>query len=421
MIRFIRSVIRKTFSFAVETSGVKEPSGWLIDFLRGTDPEGGAMKPEEALKLPEVWYSVTKVAGHCAVLPMHQWEQSADDPRVKTKIKDHPTWRCVHTRPNKLMCAAVFWETLMVHALLRGNGRALIERNARGQCQRLHLLPTRTKTVIVDGEKWHSCEYTKLDGTRDMKVFADRDVLHVVGLSFDGVVGIDLMEFASDSFRTGRAALKATRHAFENYDMPGMVVTAPKGMFKTEDEAKEWLSTFREAHKGAKNRGKSAMIKDGMTLTPLVQNLKDFEASEIRKLTRQDAALWFLIEQIVGDDTSVSYNSLEQKNLAYLANCLLRWLTRIEQESDEKLFSETEKKTNRYFNKFNVSALLRADSKTQAETIARLITARVYNPNEGRELLDRNPYESGEEYANPAITPGQAATDNTQEGNNNGS
>lgn len=413
MFRFLRSAIRKSLVWAFQTSGVQKPEGWLIDFIRGNDSEGGPMKPEEALKLPEVWYSVTKVAGHCAVLPMHQWEVDTTDARVKSKLKSHPTWRCVHTRPNALMCAAVFWETLMVHALLRGNGRAIVERNQRGQCRRLHLLPTTTKTIIVNGEKWHVCELTKSDGTREMKLFHDRDVLHIVGLSFDGVVGIDLMEFASDSLRTGRAALKATRHAFENYDMPGMVVTAPKGMFKTEDEATDWLNRFREAHKGAKNRGKSAMIKDGMSLTPLVQNLKDFEASEIRKLTRQDAALWFLIEQIVGDDTSVSYNSLEQKNLAYLANCLLRWLTRIEQESDEKLFSETEKQTGRFYNKFNVAALLRSDSKTQAETISRLITARVYNPNEGRELLDRNPYEGGEEFANPAITPGRSTEDNT--------
>jgi HK97 family phage portal protein len=405
MFQFFRAAFASIFS--VLTSNVREPAGWLVEWLRGNDPTGGPMKAEDALKLPEVWYAVTKIAGHVATLPMHQYEIDAVDERVKTKLRSHPAWRAVHTRPNPLYCAAVFWETLMVHALLRGNGRAAIDRDSQGRARRLNLLPTNTKTVIVNGEKWHVADILNEDRTSTTRVpYPDRDVLHIIGLSFDGITGIDLMQFASDSMRTGRAAIQSTRNAFENWGVPGMLVTAPRGMFKTDDEARDWLNEFREAHKGAKNRGKSAMIKEGMTATVLQQNLKDFEASEIRKLTRQDAALWFLIEQIVGDDTSVSYNSLEQKNLAYLANCLMRWLRRIEQESDEKLFSQKEKSTNRFFNKFNVAALLRADVKTQAEAIAKLIGVRVYNPNTARELLDLNPYDGGDEYANPAITPG---------------
>lgn len=418
MFNRIRKAVQRAVSWAMDLgiSSISSPTDWFVEFVRGHDPDNAPMKPEDALKLPEVWYSVTKIAGHCAVLPMHQYEEDEKDSRIRRKLKDHPTWRCVHTRPNPLMCSAVFWETIMVHSLLRGNGRALIQRNGKGQCVQLNLFPTTAKTVIVDGQKWHGYYVVNSSGKQEMKAFPDRDVLHIVGLSFDGITGIDLMEYASDSLKTGRSAIRATRSAFENYDMPGVVITAPRGMFKTEDESREWLKDFREAHKGAKNRSKSAMIKEGMTITTMTQNLKDFEASEIRKLTRQDAALWFLIEQIVGDDSSVSYNSLEQKNLAYLANCLLRWLTRIEQESDDKLFSEPEKKTNRFFNKFNVAALLRADSKTQAETIARLITARVYNPNEGRGFLDLNPYDDGDEYINPAITPITDSNGNTGNG-----
>lgn len=408
--------IRKAFRNlkAYLSSGLEKPEGWLVDFLRGGDGSMGKMKAEDALKLPEVWYAVTKIAGHVATLPMHQMEADAEDPRKKTRLKSHPAWRMCHTRANPLMCAAVFWETLLVHSLLRGNGRAEIERDSQGRAKALHLLPTSTKTVVINGEKWHVADIPNEDRKGVKRhAYPDRDVLHVVGLSFDGITGIDLMEYASDSMSTGMAAIRSTRMAFENFGVPGMILTAPKGMFKNEDEGRDWLNDFREAHKGAKNRAKSALLREGMTATVMQQNLKDFEASEIRKLTRQDAALWFLIEQIVGDDTSVSYNSLEQKNLAYLANCLLRWLTRIEQEADEKFFAPREKATGRFFNKFNVAALLRADVKTQAEAIARLIGVKVYSPNDGRELLDREPYEGGDVYENPAITVGSNQTQGT--------
>ena len=56
---------------------------------------------------------------------------------------------------------------------------------------------------------------------------------------------------------------------------------------------------------------------------------------------RQDEALRFLLESIIGDDSSVSYNSLEQKNLAYLQNCLNCWLRVWEEECEVKLLSKS--------------------------------------------------------------------------------
>ena len=47
------------------------------------------------------------------------------------------------------------------------------------------------------------------------------------------------------------------------------------------------------------------------------------------------------------------------------------------------------------------------------ETLAMGITARIYNPNEARGYLDLLPYEGGDEYENPAISPGAATDEDT--------
>ena len=47
---------------------------------------------------------------------------------------------------------------------------------------------------------------------------------------------------------------------------------------------------------------------------------------------------------------------------------------------------------------------------TKMETLSAGIAARIYSPNEARLKLSMNPYEGGDEYANPAITPGNALT-----------
>lgn len=310
------------------------------------------------------------------------------------------------------MGSAVFRETMMVHALLRGNARAWIERDAGARPIAMHLLPADTLTVIVNGQKWHVCTLEDAEGKTSERRIPDRDVLHIVGLSFDGIIGIDLVKAASDTIGLGISAIRASRKTFDNYGVPGLLLQAPNGVFKTDEEAATFLQRFRDMQEGVDNAGKTALLRFGITATVLAQNAKDMQSVETRRLSRQDAALWFMLESIIGDDTSVSYNSLEQKNLAYLSNCLTRWLVRWEQECDEKLLTEKEKREETHFHRFNVDALLRTDAASKATTISTLITARVLNPNEARELYDLDPYEGGDDFANPAITPGTpGATD----------
>jgi hypothetical protein len=131
---------------------------------------------------------------------------------------------------------------------------------------------------------------------------------------------------------------------------------------------------------------------------------------ENRKFQRQDAALWLGLEQILGDDSSVSYNSLEQKNLAYLMNCLNKWLKRWEEELEYKLLTDREYDTDSVYIRFNTAALLKSDYKTSIESLSAAITSTIISPNEAREKLDLNPYDGGDVYANPAITPGSSDT-----------
>jgi hypothetical protein len=134
-------------------------------------------------------------------------------------------------------------------------------------------------------------------------------------------------------------------------------------------------------------------------------NSRDAEINDSRQFSREDVALWFCIETILGDD-STSYNGIEQRTLAYLSNCLAKWLKTWEEELDRKLLTEREQAADVLYFKFHDRALLRTDYSTTINSLSTGINARIYSPNEARELLDLNPYEGGDVYANPAITPG---------------
>lgn len=390
------------------TSGVRSPADWFVDWVQGQRKGRIKVTQHTALKLPEVWYALTRIAGHVGSLPIHLYKR--DGERNKSKARKHPAWRLMHTRPNPLMSASVFKETMQVHALLRGNGRAWIDRDGSGNPIAINILPADTKTVLVNGDKWHVANIQNKENELEEVAIPDRDCLHIIGLSFDGLVGLDLVQYASDSWGMGLAGLRTSKKAFENYGVPGMLLSAPAGTFKTEKEAAEFLERFRSMQEGPDNAGKTALLRNGITATVMNQTVAELQLIESRKSSRQDAALWFLLESILGDDTSVSYNSLEQKMLAYLSNCLLRWLVRWEQECDEKLLTTRQKTSDSHYHRFATGALLRTDMKSQAEYLSKLIAARVMNPNEARDLLEMNEYDGGDEYANPAITTGQPGT-----------
>jgi hypothetical protein len=231
--------------------------------------------------------------------------------------------------------------------------------------------------------------------------------LHIPGLSYDGISGVSLITVAKNSFGLGLAAQRAGANSFRHGSKPSVVLTAPNGMFRSDQETKAFLEEFNEYHTGLDNTGKAALMREGMTLSTVPMSASDSQWVEQRLFERQEAALFFQLEQILGDDSSVSYNSLEQKNLAYLQNCLMKWLVKWEQECDYKLLNDRSQRT--HYAKFNVDALLRPDSKTKMDTLSLAINARIMNPNEAREKLEMNPYAGGDEFFNPAITPGNGS------------
>ncbi len=414
--QMMRSMLRRILGEA--TSGTRHPAQWLVDWIHGGagSDSGVAVNAKTLLRYAPVWYGVNKIAGHIAQMPLVLHEQ-LDDGRRKRRATEHSAYRLMKRRPNRLMSAAVFKELVQAHALVEGNGRAAIERNFRADpVELIPLLPDRTKTVLVNGEKWHVTKITYEDGSTETRKLRDRDVLHIAGLGYDGLVGYPLWDFATNSVGLGLASEKSSNRHFRNDAVPGLMLEAPPGVFRDEEDAKKFLAGFRAAHEGLDNKSKVGLLREGIKASPLGATANDSQWIEQRKFQRQEAALWLMLEQILGDDSSVSYNSLEQKMLAYLVNCLNRWMVKWEEECNEKLLTERQKLLDTHYFKFITGALLRSDTATTMATGATAIQNRILNPNEVRAWFELDPYEGGDEFSNPAITPSGAG--DRREGDN---
>ena len=379
------------------------------------------MTAERALTYPPVWHCVSKISGAFMIMPLNvHRERQRDGKRETSKRTEHASYKLWRWRPNAYQTPSQFKRQMICHALLWGNGRAYIRRENGIPVELIPLMPDRTGTLLVDGEKWHVTLVRKEERFRalrnngvseeeinrqpeeEMIWLEDNDVWHLPGLGYDGIQGYSLIKLARQSWGIGLDAEKHIASQQKKGYSGGLMLEAPAGVFRSEDDAREFLKHFKEQHQGSDNTGNIGLLRENIKANVLAMSNTDAQFIEQRRFQREDTALLFCLEGILGDSSNASYNSLEQRNLAFRQNCLAPWTTAMEEESDLKLLTDRER-NNGFYHKFNDGALLRTEKSATMAFIAQGIASRVLSPNDGRDMLDMNPYEGGDEYTNPAI------------------
>jgi HK97 family phage portal protein len=399
------------------------PATWLLDWVRGSwgDSESSErnVSAEQALSYAPIWYGVNKIAGHIAQLPVSVYRRVDGGGE---KLRGHQVSKLLR-KPNSYQISSVFREQLGCHSLLEGNGRAAIVRAGSRPVELIPLDPDCTVTGMVAGVKLHATRPAKDDrlrqffsdidgeigeGAGNTIMLDDADVVHILGLSNNGVTGLPLRKVGK---RNLNAAINTEKRFAKSMDQGfsgSLMLEAPPGMFRSEDDAKKFIAHFEERHNSPDKAGKPGLLTEGMKANILQSSNADNEMTDNRKFQRQDAALWLGLEQILGDDSSVSYNSLEQKNLAYLMNCLNRWLKRWEEELESKLLPSREFERDTHYIRFNTAALLKSDYQTSVQSLSDAISATILSPNEARQKLDMLPRDGGDIYQNPNTSSGNS-------------
>ena len=98
----------------------------------------------------------------------------------------------------------------------------------------------------------------------------------------------------------------------------------------------------------------------------------------------------------INDYEKSSYENSEMQNISFYVDTELYILKQYEEEMTYKLLTETERKEGMFF-KFNESAILRTDAKTQAEILTSYVQNGVYTPNEARSYRNMASIEGGDD------------------------
>ncbi len=390
---------------------------WLVNWLNGGTDDSSSVNIGQALGYPPILYAHNKLCGDFARLPIDVKRRKGDG-----AINDlrHDGYRLLRDEPNKLQSPSVFKEQVLSHAIMHGNGRVAIIRDGNGIRELIPMMPDRTETIVYQGEKYHATNPMRPDN-RDLfsgkelnnagwLLFHDRDVLHIPGFSYDGVIGLGLLDLAKLTFSIGIDSQKHVSKQMNKGFVGKLFLEAPVGSFREESAAKEFIDSFNASEAGADNAGKAGLLREGVKISGVSQSSRDAQLVELQKFNRQDIALLFGIDSMPFDGESVSYNSLEQKNLSYLST-LDRWLCKVEEECDRKLRTPRQISSQSHYFKVNRAALLRTDLATTMEALCKAVSHKIMNPNEARSKLDMNPYVGGDIFENPNTSTSDSKTD----------
>lgn len=396
-------------TFRALTSGITDPASWLIEAFGGGKAKSGVkVSTNTVLGLPAVWFAAQKISGHLAGLPLNARKQL---PEGGTEVqRTSPGHKLLNVSPNNLMTPFQLRELMMIHALLLGNGRAYIERNGFGQpIGLIPVLPENCQTMLVNDQKWHlvskdtgvSANLSNAFSENEYWKVPDRDMLHIMGMSYNGIWGMHVIDILRDAFGLGIAGQDGSASALKNSGRPGMVITAPPGMFRSSKEASEFLKNFEQKHEGVENSGKVGLLREGMSLNTLPISASDAQFIEQRQFQRVDLAMIFGLESILGDETGITYKSITERNAAFINGCLSRWFCKWEEECNRKLLPEQLRDSGQVFYQFDTTPLLKGDPSTLADYTRKMREQFALSTNEVREMHGFNPVDGlNDDYTN---------------------
>jgi HK97 family phage portal protein len=349
-------------------------------FFFGPTPSGKTVNERTAMATSAVYACVRVLSETIASLPLHVYRRTGQG---KEKAIEHNLYYLLHDEPNPEMTSFVFRETLMGHLLLWGNAYAQIIRDGRGRVIGLYpLLPDRME---VGRTKEGDLYYRYLKEGREY-LLRREEVLHVPGLSFDGLVGCSPIAMAKNAIGMALATEEYGSRLFANDARPSVVLEHP-GLLKDPEKIRD---SWNKIYRGSENAHKVAVLEEGMSVKTLSMPPEQAQFLETRKFQIEEICRIFRVPpHLVANLERATFSNIEHQSISFVVHTIRPWLVRLEQAFNKSLFTGREK--GELFTSFVVDGLLRGDYESRMKGYAIGIQNGFMSPNDVRSLENLNP------------------------------
>lgn len=384
--------VKKAFNILTNKSDKEIELNQLLNFL-GIDD-----KNEKALSEATYFACLKVLSESVGKMPLKLLKHEENNGVITARR--HNLYNILYSRPNPFMTSTSFWSTVEQNRNHYGNAYVYIK--GAGKKTSLWILPSNSVEVWYDNNKVLSdvedIHYIYSIGGK-LYDFKSEEILHFkTSNTFDGIKGISVREQLKMTIEGNIKSQKLLNKMYKNGFTAKAVVQYTSEL---SDENLKKFKTKIEKFAGTDlddNETKMIIpLPIGTSLTPLNIKLTDNQFIEVKKYSALQIASAFGIKPTqIGDYEKASYANSEAQQLSFYVDTMLYILKQYEEEINYKLLSEDEISDGYYF-KFNVAVILRADMKSQVETLCQAISNFLYTPNEARALLDMEAKEGGDQ------------------------
>lgn len=355
---------------------------------------GGSVSPSQAERMAMVFACVRVLAESVAMLPLVLYEQLPNGGRERAI--SHPLYAILKDLPNPEMTSVELRMAMMRHLALYGNAYAQKVRNGSGRL--LELWPLRPDQMEIkrapDGALIY--EYTLEDGKKTF--FRADEIMHVRGLSSDGVTGLSPIQTAKREFLASDARSEYAAAFYENGARPGGVLKHPGRLSDT--AYGRIRAAWENRHQGPGNANRIAILEEGMDFSDVAIPQTDQQFIEQEKLSASRIAAIFRVPaHMVNDLERATFSNIEEMGQEFVDYTLTPWFVVWEQAIARDLLKPNERP--RYYAKHVAQALLRGNASSRAQFYSNGLQWGYLSINDVRGLEDLNPVEDGDTYFVP--------------------
>jgi len=320
--------------------------------------------------------------------------------RTQDPVKDHPVAK-LFAHPNWVQTWFEFATQMHAALLLRGNAYAVILRDNKGRPSAL--IPVNPDAVMVleasDGSIFYNINRVglfQMAALRGLPISVpEEDVLHLRGLTFNMLVGISTIGIARDTIGVAMGLEQQAARFMANGARPAGVLQTAKKL--TDDTAKRLRDQWESLRSGLQNTGRTAILEEGLTWTPMQLNSVDLEFMAQRKFSIEDVSRFFGMPLYKLGGELPRGMRIDQMDQAYVNTTIMPDLDMWEQKitkhfalDDEDLMAD-----------FDERRLLRAEEATRINNQRLKVMSGLATQNECRAEEGMPPMEGGDVLLRP--------------------
>ena len=394
------SIVSRWFNF--NRDDIEQRQRWphmtFASLQDGTASSGKPVSPQTSIASTAVWACVRVIAESVATLPLNVYSRNGES---RQKEDGHPIQIIVHDRPNDKQTSVEFREQMLYHLLLYGNAYIYKDLWPSGRVRNLVLLGPDRVSVRVDdsaSESFPKLAYIVDTSKQGQRIYSESDILHIRGISSDGLVGISPIQTHRETIGVELAEREFAGRFFGNAARPsGILKVAGK---LNPDAASRLKQSWESAHRGLDQAHRVAVLEEGIEWQALTIPLVDAQFLEQRRFSVEEIARIFRVPlHLIGELSRATFSNIEHQAIDFVTHTLRPWCVRTEQALNKGLFFPSEQGT--FYVEHVVDALLRGDIQSRYNAYAIARQNGWLSANDVRKLENMNAIEGGDIYLSP--------------------